>query len=179
MIVNGLLMSETSFARGRLMPYCQGIGLDIGFGGDPIVPWAICLDRSEGSRGRASFKGFNFPTHLPANADALPWFKDGVLDFVYSSHCLEDFKDTVKVCQEWLRVIKPGGNLIIFCPNQQTYLNHCRVDGALPNQDHAHDDFGIVFLKKAIFSLGYSQADVIHEIPMIDTYSFDLVIQKK
>ena len=36
--------SETSKHRDKIAPFCTGYGLDIGFGGDPVVPTAIRLD---------------------------------------------------------------------------------------------------------------------------------------
>jgi len=38
------LPSETSKCRDRLSKFCTGCGLDIGFGGDPIVEHAIRID---------------------------------------------------------------------------------------------------------------------------------------
>jgi len=60
-------------------------------------------------------------TQFSGKAESLYWFRDGVLDFVYSSHLLEDYPDTEAVLREWLRVLKPLGNLIIFCPDEQVY----------------------------------------------------------
>jgi len=37
-------VSETSKCRDSLAPFCNGDGVDIGYGGDPIVPNAICMD---------------------------------------------------------------------------------------------------------------------------------------
>ncbi|MDR0449308.1 MAG: class I SAM-dependent methyltransferase [Rickettsiales bacterium] len=50
-----------------------------------------------------------------ANGDDLP-FKDGVLDFVLSSHVLEHFFDPIKAVLEWRRVLKPGGILFMIVP---------------------------------------------------------------
>ncbi len=35
---------ETSKCRERMQRYCVGYGLDVGYGGDPIVPSAITVD---------------------------------------------------------------------------------------------------------------------------------------
>ena len=40
--------SETSAVRDLLAPYCAGDGLDLGYGGDPIVPHAIALRKLNG-----------------------------------------------------------------------------------------------------------------------------------
>lgn len=39
-----MVQSETSKARDKLIGFCTGNGLDIGHGGDKIIPTAIGLD---------------------------------------------------------------------------------------------------------------------------------------
>lgn len=167
-------MSETATCRERLAPFCAGNGLDIGAGGDPIVPWAICLDRAEAD-GRRAHVGTS-PTQLVGDAACLRWFRDGELDFVYSSHCLEDFKDTAAVLREWQRVLRHGGRLVLFLPDQAAYLADCAAKGTLPNQAHIHAEFSLAFVKARL----PSGLRVIHEqwpVPN-NPYSFDLVCER-
>src|SRR4030081_512897 len=84
--------SETSKCRPRLASYCQGYGLDIGPGGDPITNHAIRVDLElpYSSVGQ-------HPVQLGGDASELIWFRDKIFDFVYSSHVLEDFIDTGRV----------------------------------------------------------------------------------
>ena len=162
-------MSETATCRERLMPYCQGCGLDIGFGGDPIVPWAITIDYNPETK-----------PQIVCDASNLP-FKDAVLDFVYSSHALEDFQRTGDALMEWLRVIKPGGYLVLFLPDQATYAARCLVDGILPNQAHKHAEFSLEFVKAALNAACSPPTwKIVHELFPVpgNPYSFDLVIQK-
>jgi len=168
-------MSEVQECRERLAPFCVGVGVDIGFGGEPIVPWAICLDRAENDPARA----FNLdpsPTHLVGDAADLRWFRDCTLDWVFSSHVLEDFEDTRAVLREWIRVIRFGGNLVIYCPDQVRYEAHCKAAGSLPNQAHKHKDFSLLFVKKILFAEGYTAPDFILEYEQ--GYSFGLVVRK-
>ena len=58
--------------------------------------------------------------HLRGHADSLP-FETGTLDFVYSSHLLEDYLNWDPVLYEWARVIKPGGHLIILVPDKDRW----------------------------------------------------------
>ena len=90
--------SETSRCRYRLAPYCVGYGLDLGFGGDPITPSAIRMDMPT----PYAYTG-EYTVQLGGKAEDLYWFRDGVLDFVYNSHLLEDYVDTESVLREWLR----------------------------------------------------------------------------
>src|SRR5258708_29036296 len=84
--------SETSKCRNRLAQFCTGYGLDLGFGGDPITDTAIRVDQIYPYSNVGSF-----PVQLGGDARRLVWFNDEVLDFVYSSHLLEDFVDTKDV----------------------------------------------------------------------------------
>lgn len=184
MIVNGELKPEVDCCRERLAKYCQGVGLDLGFGGaKPIVDTAITMDRPKGDPLRAKFWPeaplFDWMTHIEGDIARLPWFADNSLDYVFSSHALEDFEDTAAVVAEWLRVIKPGGYLVIFCPDQKAYEVHCKANGTLPNQSHKHADFGLDYLKNVLLTLGISESQIVHQIPLVDHYSFDLVVQKK
>lgn len=141
-------MSETTKHRELFLPYCVGNGLDIGFGGDPITPTAICFDLPN----RYSFVG-NSSQHIEGNAEDLSIFSDSKLDYVYSSHCIEDFEDTEKVLLEWLRVVKVGGYLCLLFPDEQQY----RRMSDTCNVAHKYLEFGLKFL-----------LDIISKIPNIE-----------
>lgn len=168
-------MSETKKCRERLAKFCIGNGLDLGYGGDPIVPSAITIDLEK----PYAYIG-SAPQNLKGDATNLFWFKDECLDYIYSSHLLEDFprEQQKDVLREWLRVLKPGGKLIIFCPNEKVYREHCRNTGQVYNTNHSEIDFSLRFLKNILNELGIGYK-IIHEIELIDTYSFDLVIEKE
>lgn len=163
--------SETSKCRERLAAYCTGYGLDLGFGGDPITPHAIRYDMPTpySKVGQQSVQ-------LGGDATKLAYFCDDVLDFIYSSHLLEDFQDTEAVLREWMRVLKPGGRLIIFCPDEQVFRSHCATTGQPYNPHHVHADFSSQFVLDTLARLGSFR--VLHHIPLIDIYSWDLVVEK-
>jgi SAM-dependent methyltransferase len=164
--------SETSKCRARLAPYCTGYGLDLGFGGDPIVPHAIGMDMPRPYSGVGSR-----PVQLGGDATKLVWFADGTLDFVFSSHLLEDFVDVAPMLGEWLRVLKPGGRLIIFCPDEQVYRRHCAATGQPYNTHHVHADFSLAFVKQKLARLAVRHR-VLHENPLVDIYSWEIVVEK-
>jgi predicted SAM-dependent methyltransferase len=164
--------SGTSWCRGRLAPFCQGYGLDLGFGGDPITAHAIRMDMPT----PYTHVG-EFPVQLGGDASNLYWFRDGVLDFVYSSHLLEDFPDTKAVLREWIRVLKPRGRLILFCPDEQRYRDYCQRTGAVYNTHHQHEHFSLAVVLDALRSLG--QDRVLHSDPASHDYSWELVIEKQ
>jgi SAM-dependent methyltransferase len=165
--------SETDKCRARLAPYCVGYGLDLGFGGDPITKHAIRVDMPQPYKivGRVPL-----PVQLGGHAEDLYWFRDGVLDFVYSSHLLEDFEDTEAVLREWLRVLRPGGRLIIYCPDEQVYRTHCRTTGQQPNSHHVHADFSLRYVKAILDRMGMTE--VMYEKNLVDIYSWELVHAK-
>lgn len=49
----------------------------------------------------------------------LAWLKDNCVDELYSAHAVEhiSYTEIVQVLQEWYRVLKPGGKMIIKMPD--------------------------------------------------------------
>ena len=170
--------TETDTARHALAKWCIGAGLDIGFGGGaPIVRTAICLDRAFGTPGRANHYGDDYPTHLVIDAFGFLPFRSACLDYVYSSHTLEDAVDTSAVLKEWCRVLKPGGYLVLFLPDQVAYEARCVLDGIEPNQDHKHPDFSLDFVCARMPDCMV----IVHSAFPVDynPYSFELVACKR
>jgi predicted SAM-dependent methyltransferase len=171
-IYKGSWPSETSKCRHRLAPFCTGYGVDLGFGGDPIAEHAICVDRvlpyAEVGGKRVQLGG---------DAKNLYWFRDGVLDFVYSSHLLEDFEGTEETLREWLRILKPGGNLVLYCPNEQRFREYCNKTGQPYNKNHRHPNFNLAYVKEILAGLG--EDNFIYEKSEVDEYSWELVVAKK
>jgi SAM-dependent methyltransferase len=164
-------ISETSKCRPSLAPFCQGDGMDVGFGGDPIVPHAICMDLPARY---ASYK--NHVQHLHGSADNLQWFRDNSLDWIYSSHVLEDFEDTRRVLDEWLRVVKPGGFVVLYLPDEPTYRKFCADHGRPPNAHHIHATFGPQHVRQLLAHR--DDFEIVHQRFPVGIYSFELVIKK-
>jgi len=137
-------MSETSLVRDIVMRFIppKSNGLDLGFGGDPICPAAIAVDLPNKYTNLGSA-----PQHLYGDATNLYWFKDSVMDYIYSSHLLEDFADTRSVLREWLRVLKPGGHLILCLPHEMKYRAHCQKTGQHYNQAHKCPEMSLDHMK--------------------------------
>ena len=169
--LNTFGISETSKCRSRLAAYCTGYGLDLGFGGDPINPSAIRMDFPQPYTNVG-----NFPVQLGGSAESLYWFNNNTLDFIYSSHLLEDFVDTEKVLREWLRALKTGGRLVTFCPDEQKFRKHCNATGQPYNTAHVHENFSLEFVKNILDKIGSTK--VIYENDDVDIYSWDLVVEK-
>ena len=102
--------NETSTIRIRVVKFCTGIGLDLGCGGEKIVPSAIGIDVRPGAA--------NLP---PMDFSDLRIFSSNVFNYVYSSHALEDVYYKETVLREWWRVLKPNGHLVLVWPDWEAY----------------------------------------------------------
>jgi predicted SAM-dependent methyltransferase len=116
--------SETNKIRGEVLEYCKGNGVDIGSGGDKITDNVICIDKYS-----------NTTANYLCDARKLP-FIDGVMDYVFSSHLLEDFTNTREIIIEWIRILKTNGYLILYLPNQENYVSHCKKYEQSINPSH-------------------------------------------
>ena len=131
--------AETITCRDLTAPYCKGNGVDLGSKGIPVVPWAIQVEIPPDDF--FAYQGFALPETVEWKGTALDLpFKDGVLDFVYSSHLLEDFLDWTPILKEWIRVIKRGGYLIIMLPDKVRFNNSIK-SGGNGNANHKHESY--------------------------------------
>jgi predicted SAM-dependent methyltransferase len=165
--------SETSQFRDQLAPYCTGYGLDIGFGGDPITPQAVRMDLPQPYANTG-----DLGVQLGGDCRDLRWFRDEVLDFVYSSHVLEDFPEdqTANVMREWARVLKPGGQLVLLLPDQPRYSAHCTRTGQPRNEHHSIDHFSLEYVTSVALRLGTLER--VAALPELGVYSFGVVFKK-
>ena len=168
--------SETSKFRHLFIKYCNGDGIDIGFGGDPAVPTAITIDLPT-----PYAKTGDFAQNLYGDGRNLHWFKDNILDYVYSSHLLEDFEDTQNVLKEWIRVLKPGGYLLLLLPNEQRFREYCKENGMPYNEEHKHENFSLENIKHILKSLEIiiieEHDKLVYELEGSD-YNFAVISQK-
>jgi SAM-dependent methyltransferase len=105
--------------EGFFAKYCNGSGLDIGYGGDLLVPNCKGWDVEHG------------------DAQLVAGVLDHSYDFVYSSHTLEHMVDPVVSLLNWWRVVKPGGLLILYIPHRDLYEKR-RILPSRWNLDHKH-----------------------------------------
>ena len=125
-------MSEMRTVRADVLQYCVGNGVDLGCGDEKITPKAIGIDL------RIPYGDRTFPTdHINYHGDATdPPFKEKTLDYVFSSHLLEDFINTREILEKWCSLLKIGGHLILYLPIQSKYVDHCTREGTVPNPGH-------------------------------------------
>jgi len=142
--------SETSKVRHMVLDYCQGYGCDIGFGGDKIKKTdCVGIDYAQPY---TSTGGDKVDIACDVMNEPIP-VADSTFDYVYTSHLIEDFKDTKAALQLFIRILKPGGTLILVFPDQQKYEAHCRRTGQPLNMYHVHQDMGLELMRRCLQSL--------------------------
>lgn len=122
------------FSRGIICRFApRGFGLEIGVGARTIAPVSRTL-LSDGYAAHGQDKSIAqafFP------AAQIP-FTDSSFDFILSEHTLEHIGNVIRALREWLRVLKPGGYLILFLPHKERTSDRLRARTPLT---HLIDDF--------------------------------------
>lgn len=166
--------SESSMAAPIIGKYCQGFGLDMGFGGSATVPTAITFDMPQAytcvGRDRQILRG---------DCRRLPFICDGALDYIVSNHLLEDFsyEDLRQIMKEWRRCLKVGGLLITNCPDQQKFLAHCAKSGQPGNLSHYESTFSLATFRSEVLAKTGPWNDVFVQ-DVFGPYSWLLVCSK-
>lgn len=119
---------EASKIRWELIPYMRGVALDLGCGPYKVFPHFIGVDNGH-------HWGMQGADVRVESAEKLPLFADGSCDCVFSSHLLEhiDYASVPAALTEWMRVLKPGGHLVLYLPAEGDYP---AVGHAHANPDH-------------------------------------------
>lgn len=105
--------------------YFVGHGLDVGGKPDPLALYRELF------RNMGEIRTWDWED---GDAQFLSVVADGKFDFVHSSHCLEHLVDPHEGLRNWLRVIRPGGYLVVTVPDEDLY-----EQGVFPstfNHDH-------------------------------------------
>lgn len=76
----------------------KGKGIDIGCGATPVRPDCDTWDKGQG------------------DATYMAGMQDEKYDWVFSSHCLEHVERPDVALENWFRLVKPGGHLIVTIP---------------------------------------------------------------
>ncbi len=153
------------------------IGLEVGgpseaFGDTgelPIYRFVASLDNCVFSsqtiwEGRRE-EGRTFSYH-PGKANGLNFIREATdlrgisdhrYDFLLSSHNLEHVSNPVKALKEWIRVVKPGGAIIILLPDYRRTFDRLRQPTLL---EHMLEDY----------RLGKDEADLTHLAEILELH---------
>ena len=94
--------------------YFVGYGIDIGGGRDSLKNQITKFPAIKSIRNWDMADG---------DAQYLAGVDNSSFDFIYSSHCLEHLTDPSEAIKNWLRVLRPGGYLIVTVPDEDMYEN--------------------------------------------------------
>src|SRR5438477_4987759 len=92
--------------------YFVGKGIDIGGGPDPLGQYAGVFARMAAVRAWDVQDG---------DAQLMAGVPEDEFDFVHSSHCLEHLHDPKAALVRWVRIVRPGGFLIVTVPDEDLY----------------------------------------------------------
>lgn len=104
-----------------------GSGIDIGAGDDPLVNYSYLYPRMKGCMLWDIGNG---------DAEFLRGQPDNFFDFVHSSHCLEHLNNPTNALENWIRVCKSKGHLVITVPDEDLYEH--QQWPSTKNGDHKH-----------------------------------------
>ncbi len=108
-----------------LARYFAGNGIDVGAGPDSLARYAGMFPLMR------SVRGWDLPD---GDAQLLASVPDASYDFLHASHCLEHMREPASALANWIRVVRPGGHLVITVPDEDLYER-----GVFPsrfNSDH-------------------------------------------
>ena len=127
-------MFDSRFAR----RYFVGRGIDVGGGDDSLALFAELFPLIR-----------NVVTYDTPQGDAqkLANVDDASFDFLFSSHCLEHLDDTADALSNWIRVVRPGGHLVVSVPDEDLY-----EQGAWPSTYNAGHKASFTICKKTSWS---------------------------
>jgi SAM-dependent methyltransferase len=144
------------------IPYVAGkVGLEVGGPTHlfrrhrqlPIYPLAARVDNCNFSHQTVwegaitEGTGFRFDRARPlgrqyvGEATDLGQIPADAYDFLLSSHVLEHISNPIKALREWLRILKPGGLLVLVLPHKERTFDHRRPITPLSHllEDDAND----------------------------------------
>lgn len=163
-------MNETSKAVMRRVHdqrfatrYFVGDGIDIGSGDDPLSAYQYLFPLMKSCRSWDKADG---------DAMYLEGIEDESFDFVHSSHCLEHLANPDRAIENWVRVLKRRGHLIVTVPDEDLY-----EQGTFPstyNPEHEYT-FTIWKLPKGVSVNLFSLLRVLAVRGIIDILKIELL----
>ncbi|MBW7935544.1 MAG: methyltransferase domain-containing protein [Gemmatimonadaceae bacterium] len=92
--------------------YFTGAGIDIGAGPDGLSRIMSTFPKI------TSVRDWDLPD---GDAMLMAGVPDASFDFVHSSHCLEHLHSPTIALTNWLRIVKPGGYVVVTIPEEDMY----------------------------------------------------------
>jgi SAM-dependent methyltransferase len=99
---------------------------------------------------RQKNNGFNFIRE----ATDLHGIADHRYDFVLSSHNLEHISNPIRALKEWIRVVRPGGAIIVLLPDYRRTFDHRRkptpIEHMLEDYELGRDERDLTHLEEIL-----------------------------
>lgn len=103
---------ESRKCRWRVAQFCRGLGLDVSDSEEKITPKSVSVGMKH--------------THcsLPidqSSPSGLSLLGSSAFDFVFDGHSLGNYRSTEFILEQWWRLVKPGGHLILYEQDPEYY----------------------------------------------------------
>lgn len=127
--------------------FLKGNGLEVGAGSRPFpVPMDVRVCYGD-IRGSASLESYFQSTAIPAgdeiDAQTFAGVDTGNFDFVISAHVIEHLRDPVGSIVEAVRVLKPGGVLVLAVPDLRYTFDRNRPETTVEHALRDYQDGGV------------------------------------
>lgn len=135
--------------REQMTKRLMGTGLDLGALHRPMIKHdgmrVIYVDRLPVSELKKHYPELSeFPlveADIIDDAQTLSTIEDGKYDFVIASHVIEHMSCTIGALQNWLRVLRSGGQLYLVVPDKRYIFDRHRLLTTLQHLVTDHDAY--------------------------------------
>lgn len=141
--------------------YIKGAAIDIGSGDDSLVLYAYMFPLLTSVRSWDVDDG---------DAMRMDGVRSNQYDCVHASHCLEHLVDPETALQNWIRICKSGGHLVIVVPDFEQYEQGLWPSRFNPDHKWAFSISGVKQHNRHIVLLNY-----LHYFLMLKVLKIELV----
>lgn len=139
---------KARYARSLLMQkYCKGHGAEIGAGVQPVlVPRGskttyIDAVPADFWRKRPQWADQEvLQAEIIDEGSTLATVKDETFDYLVAAHVLEHIEDPILALKNWVRVVKPGGHIVIAVPDMRLCGEEHRELSTVDHLQKDHDE---------------------------------------
>ena len=107
-------------------------------------------------------------------SNELP-FKENTLDGIIASHCLEHIENPIQALNEWIKLIKVGGRIILVIPDTN-FTPKMGTPEADPT--HLHDWTPETFKEEILDHISRDTFNILHHAQIGNSWSFLTILEK-
>jgi SAM-dependent methyltransferase len=158
----------------RWIPKNAAIGLDVGCGVNKLGGCIGVDIHNDVWYSVFNIKNAAYPDVI-SDIRYLP-FRSNSVDFVFSCHSLEHFNTPYSILNEWTRVLKSGGRLIIIVPDYRYTYSCEQADQKKDPFGHKWDYTLNELCKQACIN---QSTEIIYASPVIPHFDVGVVLEKR